>query len=224
MKAITLAQLWPWLRGLGLVGLMTIAPGWHQSSAVAQPRLNCDNPQSQNDMNACARQRWEATDRELNRIYQTLVPQLSNSRRQQLVTAQRAWITFRDAECSFYSSIAEGGSMQPMLRSGCLANLTEIRNSELYQYRRGQIPPAQGQSYQSADNRLNAVYQQVMRQLSGNRKEQLRTAQLDWIQYRDSLCEFERSGGGNAGFNICQIRLTEVRTEQLSSHLEESNL
>ncbi|MCT7990646.1 lysozyme inhibitor LprI family protein [Laspinema olomoucense] len=224
MKAITLAQLWPWLRGLGLVGLMTIAPVWHQSSAVAQPRLNCDNPQSQSEMNACAGQRWAATDRELNRIYQALIPQLSNNRRQQLITAQRDWITFRDAECNFYSSIAEGGSMQPMLRSGCLSNLTEIRNSELYQYRRGQIPPAQGQSYQSADNRLNAVYQQVMRQLSGNRKEQLRTAQLDWIQYRDSLCEFERSGGGNAGFNICQIRLTEVRTEQLSSHLEESNL
>lgn len=224
MKAITLNQIWRRLGGLGLVGLMAIALGWNQPSTVAQPRLNCNNPQSQAEMNACAGQRWEATDRELNQIYQGLIPQLSNSRRQQLVTAQRAWITFRDSECSFYSSFAEGGSMQPMLRSGCLANLTEIRNSELYQYRRGQIPPARGQSYQAVDNRLNAVYQQVMRELSGTHKEQLRTAQLDWIKYRDALCEFERSGGGNAGFNICQIRLTEVRTDQLEEHLEDSNL
>ncbi|MCT7983776.1 lysozyme inhibitor LprI family protein [Laspinema sp. A4] len=224
MKVITRGQVWRNLRGLGLVGLMTIAAMGNQPSAIAQPRLNCDNPQSQSEMNACAGQRWEATDRELNRIYQALIPQLSNSRRQQLVTAQRAWITFRDSECAFYSSLAEGGSMQPMLRSGCLSNLTEIRNSELYQYRRGQIPPAQGQSYQSADNRLNAIYQQVMKELSGERKEQLRTAQLDWIQYRDSLCAFERSGGGNAGFNICQSRLTEVRTKQLEYHLEDSTL
>jgi uncharacterized protein YecT (DUF1311 family) len=215
MKAITLDQVWRGLRGFGLVGLMAIAPMWNQPSAVAQPRLNCNNPQTQGEMNACAGQRWQTSDRQLNQLYQALIPQLSNSRRQQLVTAQRAWITFRDSECTFYSSLAEGGSMQPMLRSGCLADLTDIRNFELAQYRRGQIPPGRGQSYQAADNRLNVVYQQTMRQLSGNRKEQLRTAQLDWIKYRDALCEFERSGGGNAGFNICQIRLTEVRTDQL---------
>lgn len=218
MKVKTLDQVWRGLRGLGLVGLITTTLGWNPPSAVAQPRLNCNNPQSQSEMNACAGQRWQTSDRQLNQIYQALIPQLSNSRRQKLVTAQRAWITFRNSECEFYSSLAEGGSMQPMLRSGCLANLTDIRNAELSQYRQGQIPPARGQSYQGADNRLNVVYQQGMRQLSGNRKEQLRTAQLDWIQYRDSLCEFERSGGGNAGFNICQIRLTEVRTDQLESH------
>jgi uncharacterized protein YecT (DUF1311 family) len=224
MKAITLNQVWRGLGGFGLVGLMAIALGWNQPSTVAQPRLNCNNPHSQAEMNACEGQRWQTSDRQLNQLYQALIPQLSNSRRQQLVTAQRAWITFRDSECSFYSSFAEGGSMQPMLYSGCLADLTDIRNSEIDQYRRGQIPPAQGQSYQAVDNRLNVVYQQVMRELSGNSKEQLRTAQLDWINYRDALCEFERSGGGNAGFNICQIRLTEVRTEQLEEHLEYSTL
>ena len=219
MKAITLEQIWRGLIGWGLMGLMAIAVVGNQPSAVAQPRLNCNNPQSQAEMNACEGQRWQTSDRQLNQIYQALIPQLSNSRRQQLVTAQRAWITFRDSECSFYSSFAEGGSMQPMLRSGCLANLTDIRNGELEQYRRGQIPPARGQSYQAADNRLNVVYQEVMGELSGTSKEQLRTAQLDWIEYRDALCEFERSGGGNAGFNICQIRLTEVRTDQLEEHL-----
>lgn len=217
MKTITLDQVWRGVGGFGLAGLMAIATVWNPPIAVAQPRLNCNNPQTQGDMNACEAQRWQASDRQLNQLYQSLIPQLSNSRRQQLVTAQRAWITFRDSECTFYSSLAEGGSMQPMLQSGCLANLTDIRNSELSQYRRGQIPPARGQSYQAADNRLNVVYQQAMRQLSGNRQEQLRTAQLDWINYRDALCEFERSGGGNAGFNICQIRLTEVRTDQLES-------
>ncbi|MCT7957969.1 lysozyme inhibitor LprI family protein [Laspinema palackyanum] len=224
MKEINRDQVWRGLGGLGLGGMTAIALMWNQPNVVAQPRLNCNNPRSQSEMNACAGERWQASDRELNEIYQAVIPELSNTRRQQLVTAQRAWITFRDSECTFYSSFAEGGTMQPMLRSGCLADLTDIRTFELYQYSWGEIPPAEGQSYQVADNRLNEVYQQVMRQLSGKRKEQLRTAQLDWIKYRDALCEFERSGGGNAGFNMCQIRLTEVRTAQLEEHLGYSGL
>lgn len=221
MKSFNRNQFWRWFGVLGIVAVSAIALESNQFSAIAQPRLNCNNPQTQSDLNACEQQRWEAADLELNQIYQSLTPQLSNNRRQQLVKAQRAWIAFRDSECAFHSSVAEGGTMQPMLYYACLANLTDIRNVELYQYRRGQIPPAQAESYETVDKQLNAAYKRLMDRLPSNRKNLLKTAELDWIEYRDSLCEFERSGGGNAGFNRCRIRLTEVRTEQLEDHLED---
>ncbi|QIZ69947.1 lysozyme inhibitor LprI family protein [Oxynema aestuarii] len=220
MKSLNQNQLWRWFGVLGIVAVSTIALDLNQFSAIAQPQLNCNNPRTQRELNACEQQRWEAADLELNQIYQSLIPQLSNNRRQQLVKAQRAWIAFRDSECAFHSSVAEGGTMQPMLYYGCLANLTDIRNAELYRYERGQIPPALGENYQIADRQLNAVYQQLMDRLPSKRKNLLKTAELDWIEYRDALCEFERSGGGNAGFNFCRIRLTEVRVEQLEAHLD----
>jgi hypothetical protein len=60
MKNISLDNFWRSLRGFGLVGLMVTALGWNQPGAVAQPRLNCNNPQTQAEMNACAGQRWQA--------------------------------------------------------------------------------------------------------------------------------------------------------------------
>ncbi|MEB3831554.1 lysozyme inhibitor LprI family protein [Phormidium sp. CCY1219] len=220
---------WRTWMGAGMVGMAIALGTWGiPTVAIASPgfshpqiaQLNCNNPQTQSEMNACAARNWQSADRELNQVYQTLTPNLSPSRRQKLVTAQRRWIEFRDAECEFYSSlIAYGGSMQPMLRSGCMETLTEQRSSELYQYRRGEIPRAIGTNYQSSDRRLNTVYQQLMGKLEGFLKEQLKDAELAWIAYRDALCEFERTGGGNAGYDTCMIRTTEQRTVQLENHL-----
>ena len=47
---------------------------------------------------------------------------------------QRAWIAFRDAECKFASSGVEGGSVQPMIHSGCLQGLTDARVTQLGSY------------------------------------------------------------------------------------------
>lgn len=209
----------------GFTGQTTRAIASAQTPTInLSQRLDCTNPISQSQMNACEGQRWRDADRELNQVYQSLTPNLSGSRRQQLVDAQLAWIEFRDTECEFSSSFAEGGTMQPMLRSGCLANLTEQRIFDLYEYREGTIPSAVSSNYQSADDRLNAVYQKLLGQLPDFRKTQLKDAELAWIDYRDALCEFERSGGGNAGFETCMIRTTEQRINQLENHLEDASL
>lgn len=48
-----------------------------------------------------------------------------------LKKAQRAWIGYRDGQCELAGFEARGGSMEPMLVSGCLAELTRKRTDEL---------------------------------------------------------------------------------------------
>lgn len=82
---------------------------------------------TQMEMNACAGIAYEQADKLLNQVYRKL------DRTAELVAAQRAWIVFRDAECTYQASIYEGGSMQPMAYAGCLQSLTEDRIKQLEQ-------------------------------------------------------------------------------------------
>ena len=50
---------------------------------------------------------------------------------QALLKAQRAWISYRDAQCENSGFQARGGTMEPMLVAGCLADLTDLRTREL---------------------------------------------------------------------------------------------
>jgi uncharacterized protein YecT (DUF1311 family) len=47
------------------------------------------------------------------------------------VTAQRTWIAYRDAQCEAAGFQARGGTMEPMLVAGCIADITEVRTKEL---------------------------------------------------------------------------------------------
>lgn len=115
------------------------------SSANAQPNnllsqannlLNCKNPRTQTEMNACAAQKAQTSDRRLNEVYRQVRNKYSENPRQetQLVDAQRAWIRFRDRECTFSRNRYEGGSIAPMVYSNCLDRLTQQRTTELEQY------------------------------------------------------------------------------------------
>ena len=48
-----------------------------------------------------------------------------------LRAAQRAWIGYRDGQCTLVGFEARGGTMEPMLVSGCKATLTRARTKEL---------------------------------------------------------------------------------------------
>jgi uncharacterized protein YecT (DUF1311 family) len=198
-----------------LLGQMLIAAP--VPPTIAQS-LNCTNPQTQSEMNACEGQRWKTADRALNRTYQTLLPKLSSSRRQQLRTAQLNWISFRDRECEFAGSAFEGGSMQPLIVAGCQANLTNQRTAELNAYLTGKGLPARSKNYTQSDRKLNQQYQNLKRELDDARKRQLERAEQAWINYRDTACAFEASGGGNAARTNCLIRLTEQRTQRLQEY------
>jgi len=97
-------------------------------------RPNCNNPQTQSEMNICASIAYQNADRKLNQVYRQLLPKLSASRQQKLISAQQAWIKFRDSSCEFERSAYEGGSMAPMIYGFCLADVTEQRTKDLQRY------------------------------------------------------------------------------------------
>ena len=112
-----------------------------QGSLDQQAREHhCDQPMAQMDMNACAEIDFERADAELNRVWRALIADVQASDRadntggeneRRYRAAQRAWIAFRDAECDVAGLEALGGSMEPMLISGCLAQKTRERIAEL---------------------------------------------------------------------------------------------
>jgi uncharacterized protein YecT (DUF1311 family) len=96
-------------------------------AATASP---CDEARTQMDMNECADREYRKADAELNRVYQQLM-RASGGRDAKLKSAQLAWIKFRDAECDYEAAFNEGGSMQPMTYSFCLADVTRARTKQL---------------------------------------------------------------------------------------------
>jgi uncharacterized protein YecT (DUF1311 family) len=70
----------------------------------------------------------------LNQVYQQLIPTLSGSRKQKLITAQQAWIKFRDTNCEFERSAYQGGTVAPAIYFGCLEQTTQQRTQQLQEY------------------------------------------------------------------------------------------
>jgi uncharacterized protein YecT (DUF1311 family) len=80
---------------------------------------------TQMEMNECAANDYNAADKELGKFYAKL------EKSKELVAAERAWISYRDAECAYQMKAVEGGSMAPMVQAVCLADLTNRRLQQL---------------------------------------------------------------------------------------------
>lgn len=117
---------------------------------------NCAEPMAQMDMNFCAEIDFERADLDLNRAWREVIASAQAFDRERspedrradtrpgyeavLRAAQRAWITFRDQHCTWEAyGEARGGSMEPMVYSGCRTQLTRARIRELT----GEGEPAQ---------------------------------------------------------------------------------
>ncbi|RON38068.1 urease-associated protein [Pseudomonas frederiksbergensis] len=103
---------------------------------TAAHAVDCDNATTQGDMNQCAGQQYKAADKELNTLYQQITQRLKDSpdAKKLLVSAQRSWVAFRDAECKFSASGVEGGSVYPLIYSNCTTSLTKARVEALKTY------------------------------------------------------------------------------------------
>lgn len=106
--------------------LLALAPLLLSAAAQAD---DCANASTQSAMNECADKQYKQADSQLNALYKQINSRLQDSpdSKKRLVSAQRAWVAFRDAECAFAASGVEGGSVYPMIYNGCLAELTEKR-------------------------------------------------------------------------------------------------
>jgi uncharacterized protein YecT (DUF1311 family) len=114
------------------------------SPAAAQDDIDCSNQMAQQVMNICAARDYEAADVELNAVWKEartaakdLDAELSEDLKgaeKALLAGQRGWIAYRDGQCELAGFEARGGSMEPMLVSGCLADLTRKRTKELREF------------------------------------------------------------------------------------------
>jgi len=99
-------------------------------NAPAQQK-NCENAVSQLDMNRCAEQDASDADKELNEVYRSILKKLNQQQQSELKSAQRAWLAYRDADCGAESVLYAGGSVAPMTKLACVANLTRERTKEI---------------------------------------------------------------------------------------------
>ena len=130
------------MKRLALVTLLVT--GANGAMAQEDAPVDCDNAVTQADMNQCAYQDYEKADKELNAVWKEAVKSQEEVDKgaaemgpdyvgavKALKKAQRAWIDYRDGQCEGEGYAALGGSMQPMLVSGCLAAKTTARTKEL---------------------------------------------------------------------------------------------
>ncbi|CAM4007305.1 Lysozyme inhibitor LprI N-terminal domain-containing protein [Bordetella tumbae] len=103
------------------------------ASAQSDP---CADAATQADINECVGKAYKKADADLNAAYKQAATRLKgdDDQHKKLITAQREWIKFRDAECDFVTADAGGGSAYSMALSACLTTLTQDRTKQLKGY------------------------------------------------------------------------------------------
>jgi uncharacterized protein YecT (DUF1311 family) len=93
--------------------------------------INNSFAQTQGEMNATANSSYKKADAELNKVYKQLMAVLDQNEKPLLIQAEKDWMKFRDSHCKFDASQYEGGSIQPLIYSTCLEELTKKRIAEI---------------------------------------------------------------------------------------------
>ena len=90
--------------------------------------------QTQLEMTRSAITALEQADRNLNTTYKQLQGKVDKVSRAKLLTAQRAWLAYRDADAMLAGDMdARGGSMEPMLVALRKRDLTISRTADFEQ-------------------------------------------------------------------------------------------
>lgn len=98
-------------------------------------QVDCKNAKTQVEMNYCAHKDFKAADAELNKVYRQLRSKYKGDPQEnQLIDAQLAWLKFRDMDCKFSADRFKGGSIAPLIYSGCQRGLTIERIRSLKNY------------------------------------------------------------------------------------------
>lgn len=118
------------MRGFLLISGLALA----SLCGLVQAAQSCDDAATQQEMNACAGDEYQAADKALNTTYAEIMGRLDGDAKERLGAAQRAWIGFRDAECEFVSAPTSGDSINGMVKAGCLEELTRQRTETLESY------------------------------------------------------------------------------------------
>jgi len=73
---------------------------------------------------------WKKSDADLNRVYQESLKKLKPEQAALLKKAQRAWLSYRDAQCEA-DKMSAGGTTAPLALTQCRVTLTQERTKTL---------------------------------------------------------------------------------------------
>jgi uncharacterized protein YecT (DUF1311 family) len=110
-----------------ILGAMCLAVVCSTSGALA---AGCDDASTQADLSQCSSDAAAKADTDLNAAYKTLMALLGADDQRRLREAQRIWVDFRNAECTFRTKSYSDGSIYPMLLSNCIADVTRARAAD----------------------------------------------------------------------------------------------
>jgi uncharacterized protein YecT (DUF1311 family) len=92
----------------------------------------CADAESQAAMDDCTADQYKKNDAALNDVYKQLVARQDDpDEKKDLVDSEKAWIKFRDADCTFMADDNKGGTIYPAVMNDCLSDLTQARTKEL---------------------------------------------------------------------------------------------
>lgn len=101
-------------------------------SVSAASANDCEAAETNQEMAECLNASYETADYDLNFAYQELLVAMEDTpAADQLQTAQRTWVKFRDQACKAEASFFEGGSAMRLVRLDCLARVTWSRVADL---------------------------------------------------------------------------------------------
>lgn len=92
----------------------------------------CEKAGTTADTTRCMSNEYEKADAELNRIYKLAFTGRDEKETENLKKAQRAWVTYRDAQCDAEYAKWAGGSGGRAAHLECLGRLTRLRTRELH--------------------------------------------------------------------------------------------
>jgi uncharacterized protein YecT (DUF1311 family) len=105
---------------------------------------SCADPQTNAEMIECAGKDYRAADTLMSQAWIAAAALMKQRDREQsggadkrpgyfavLLESQRAWLRFRDAQCTTQGYVARGGSMEPLLVLSCKEELTKTRARQL---------------------------------------------------------------------------------------------
>ena len=92
-----------------------------------EPEQSCDGNTFQ--MVECLKARTAQWDKRMTTAYQQAIKDAGEKQREQLRSAQRLWIQYRDANCLYYG-LGEG-TIARIDAGECMRNMTEARAKEL---------------------------------------------------------------------------------------------
>jgi len=117
---------------ISFVGVLAAYASAAQKTPTPQTTaVNCGASTSQTAMNECFAREAKQDQLLLERLLKELVAKLDTPDKKRLEEVQSQWVKYRDSHCRWHAGFFQGGSVQPMMYSTCISELTWNRIEEL---------------------------------------------------------------------------------------------